>query len=371
MRVAVIHNKTLEDSEPFIRAHIESLPAEVKLIYGLPPQFDGRDLIRPSLGTAVRLGLRFLQGLRPARGWERWALTCAYLAGFDQIKPDIALIEYGTLGALAHDACRRARVPFVVHFHGHDTSRIETLDKFGDDYRKMFQDAAGIVAVSQPMRDKLIDLGAPANRVHLNPYGVDCSDDGTVGHNDTAPVLLAVGRMVEKKAPHLTLLAFYNALAEVPDAQLRIIGDGPLLPICQDLAENLHVQDKVVFLGRQGHEVVFQELSRARAFVQHSIEASDGDCEGTPVAILEASAAGIPVIATKHAGIPEAVIDGETGFLVDERDVASMSQRMIEVCRSPELAATLGTHARRHIRQHYSLQKSIGNLNSILEQCLS
>ena len=91
--------------------------------------------------------------------------------------------------------------------------------------------------------------------------------------------------------------------------------------------------------------------------------------EGMPVAVLEASASGLPVISTRHGGISEAVVEGHTGFLVDEHDVPSMANRMLRVIEDATLAARLGQAGRRHIREHYSQADRLKRLASILEAC--
>ena len=150
-----------------------------------------------------------------------------------------------------------------------------------------------------------------------------------------------------------------------------MVGDGPLLTPCRDLARGLGIESSVAFLGAQSHHVVRDEMLAARAFVQHSIEASSGDCEGTPVAILEAGASGLPVVATRHAGIPDVVIEGETGLLVDEKDVTGMASRMRRLAEDPGLAGNMGRAAREHIRRHFSMERSIDGLWRIIEGCLS
>jgi glycosyltransferase involved in cell wall biosynthesis len=108
-------------------------------------------------------------------------------------------------------------------------------------------------------------------------------------------------------------------------------------------------------------------MRQARAFVQHSVQTSYGDSEGTPVGILEGGAAGLPVVATRHAGIQDVIIDGETGLLVDEGDVDSMAESMIRLGENPVLAAELGKAARKRICAEFSMEKSIDNLWGIIE----
>jgi colanic acid/amylovoran biosynthesis glycosyltransferase len=177
--------------------------------------------------------------------------------------------------------------------------------------------------------------------------------------------------MVEKKGPQQTLMAFARVLKQFPDARLRMIGDGELLGPCRDLAASLAIDHAVVFLGSQPHEVVRQEMQQARAFVQHSIIAADGDSEGTPVSILEAGAAGLPVVSTRHAGIPDVVVEGKTGLLVEEGRIDEMAQHMLALARNPGFADELGRSAAAHIRRTYTMSQSIRRLARVLEAAAS
>jgi glycosyltransferase involved in cell wall biosynthesis len=141
--------------------------------------------------------------------------------------------------------------------------------------------------------------------------------------------------------------------------------------VCRDLVKALRIEDAVVFLGAQQHSIVAEEMRQATIFVQHSIEPESGDCEGTPVGILEASASGLPVVSTYHGGIPDVVIDGETGFLVAERDVREMAQRIELLLSDRERARSMGAGARRRIERYFSLGSSINRLRGILESCAS
>jgi len=148
-----------------------------------------------------------------------------------------------------------------------------------------------------------------------------------------------------------------------------MLGDGPLLPGCRELVKSLAIEEGVTFLGAQPPSVVREEMRRARCFVQHSVVASSGDSEGTPVAILEAGATGLPVVSTRHAGIPDVVVEGETGLLVAEHDVEGMAQCMLAVAQDPELAGRLGRAGRARIETCFSIERSIGGLWRIIQSC--
>jgi glycosyltransferase involved in cell wall biosynthesis len=232
----------------------------------------------------------------------------------------------------------------------------------------MFGQARSIIAVSRHMRDQLIDLGAPPEKIEFNPYGIDV-DLFSKGEPATAPpVFLAVGRFVAKKAPDQTIEAFAKISAKYPDARLEMIGDGPLHKSCRDLARHLGVSERVKFWGAIPHLEAARIMARARCFVQHSITPDSGDMEGTPLAVLEAMATRLPVVATRHGGIVDVVSDGETGYLVDEFDVASMANAMARLIESPKTASRMGAAGRAFVLTNHSMDQQIGALASILQR---
>jgi colanic acid/amylovoran biosynthesis glycosyltransferase len=352
-------------TETFIRGHIEELPARVVLVHGWRPSIGTRPIL-----SAPRLGAYKLWRTLTHAGLGT-ETTAAYLQAFRRYGVEAVLAEYGEMGVLVMEACRRAALPLIVHFHGYDASLHSVLQEHAETYPTMFREATAIVAVSRAMEKKLITLGAPPAKVYYNPYGVDCAQFEGADPASAPPIFVAVGRFTEKKAPQLTLSAFAQVYQIRPDARLRMIGEGPLLDDCRKLAEQLGISEAVKFLGAQTPEVVRQELKGSRCFVQHSVEASTGDSEGTPVSILEAGATGLPVVSTRHAGIPDVVIEGETGFLVDERDVAGMAQHMLRLVEDPGLARQMGLAGRRQIEMHFSKQQRLGNLWQIIESCLA
>ena len=352
-------------SETFIRGHIERLPARVTLLYGWPLAHEGRPILSVPRRAAHKLQRMLLRG-----GIER-ELTEAYATAFRRARADAVLAEYGPVGVLVWEACRRLGVPLVVHFHGYDASVREVLEEHRETYPAMFRAACAVVAVSRAMREKLISLGAPPEKVHYNPYGIDCGEFGGADPASAPPVFVAVGRFVEKKAPHLTLRAFAEVRRAHPSARLRMVGEGPLLESCRALASELGLDGAVEFLGAQSHERVREEMRAARCFVQHSVEAPNGDCEGTPLGILEAGASGLPVVSTRHAGIPDVVVEGETGLLVEEGDVGSMAEMMERLAADAALAGRMGRAARRRIAENFSVERSDRNLWDIIESCMS
>jgi glycosyltransferase involved in cell wall biosynthesis len=137
------------------------------------------------------------------------------------------------------------------------------------------------------------------------------------------------------------------------------------------MAKSLNISGSVEFAGSKSHQEVAHLMRHVRAFVQHSITASSGDSEGTPVAIQEAGGSGLPVIGTIHAGIPDVVQDGVTGFLVKEGDIEGMAQRMKEIAQNPQLAASMGEAAKTRILSQFTLDHSIQGLSKVIETAVN
>jgi len=350
-------------SETFIRAHIERLPWQTVPVYGGGWR---RNVEGESLWPVLRYPGGALMRIVPAAGRALYARALARV--LKRLRIDVALAEYGMTGAEIQHACRIAGVPLVVCFYGFDAWRASLVARYLPAYQRMFVGAAAIVAVSSSICQRLLEWGAPAYKVHHIVCGADPEQFGGAAPGAAEPRFVAVGRFVEKKAPQLTVRAFREVVAEAPSATLTMVGDGPLLEPTRRLAAELGLASHVDFPGVLPPEQVAALLARARGFVQHSVTASDGDREGTPVAIVEAQMSGLPVVATRHSGIPEVVLDGETGLLVDEGDTAAMGRAMAQLAHDPVLAGRLGHRAREHARARFALGESLQTLAKVLER---
>jgi glycosyltransferase involved in cell wall biosynthesis len=368
--VCVISPQQNAYSQTFVRAHKEYLPAQVKSLYASDYETVSDDfgpLVRPALGPRLRRAVLRRSLNLDANYFQQQELE-SYLV---KNKIEVVLAEFAPTATLMMDACKNTKVPLITHFHGFDAYRQRTLDTFGRRYQELFEISSAIIAVSRDMLAQLKTLGAPAEKLHYNSCGVDqhAFSGGDPARNP--PTFVAVGRFVSKKAPHLTMLAFKQTLAKVPDARLVMIGDGPLWEACFQMRRALGLENTVELPGPKSHREVSATMERARAFVQHSVRTQDGDSEGTPVAVLEAGASALPVVATRHAGIKDAVIDQKTGFLVDEGDIDTMAAHMTRLAQDAQLAADLGRAGREWIVAEYSMKNSIENLWNIIKTTMA
>lgn len=353
-----------EVTETFIRAHVRYLDGSAHLLSARTHDLLSRTPLQRS--APYRFVRKIFRELHLSEiEQER---VRAYRSIFQETAANVVLAEYGPTAVKLVEACVELDLPLVAHFHGYDASRHTTLEQYLGDYERVFEVAEAIVAVSLPMREKLIELGAPPEKVYWNPCGADSSLFEPASFAAPDPVFLSVGRFVPKKGPHLTLLAFARVLETHPNARLRMVGEDFLLDACRDLAKALGIEHAVTFLGARPHEEVQAEMQRAWCFVQHSVEAHSGDSEGTPVSVLEAGASALPVVATRHAGIPEVILDGKTGYLVDERDVEAMAERMLRIAGDKAHARQLGLANRKRVLSYYDVRDRVHRLSKILKK---
>ncbi|MBB6001965.1 glycosyltransferase [Arcicella rosea] len=353
-------------SETFIRDQIEQLQPTITIYEGWYPslnQVDKSFLPFPFNYLLIRGGLR---RLFPKVYHKIYTFFLSNYLIENNI--DVVLAQYGPMGAILVDACNKANVGLVVHFHGFDANEKVTLSKFLPLYKKMFKSVKGIIAVSKDMREKLIGFGANPDTTIFNSCFVDTNKFTLGKPEENDNVFITVGRFTEKKSPFSTIRAFKKVTESISDVKMIMIGEGELLSEAKTLAKELEVDSLIDFRGAKLPHEIAESLKSARVFLQHSMIASNGDSEGTPVSVLEASATGLPIVSTRHAGIKDAVVHGETGFLVEEGDWASMAEYMIKLIEDPALAGRMGRAARKHIEENYEMSKRVQTLREILEK---
>ncbi len=260
--------------------------------------------------------------------------------------PDVFHAHFGNIGAGYAFLRKALNRPFVVTFHGYDLRR--GLRDNGRRYADLFRKADAIIAISEYSRTQLLRMGCPERSLHVIPLGIDPARFHPLEKQpDKKNVcLITVARLAREKNLELALRAVAEARKALPQLTLhyRIIGDGPARRDLEDVAQSLGLSD--VWAGTKEPAAIARELRAADLFLLSSIE------EVAPVAILEAMASGLPVIATRVGAIPE-LITPETGLLVDSGDLPGMSAALQKLCQDHALRTTLGAAARERILQHY------------------
>lgn len=347
MTVALLVSSLQEGSETFVKRHIELLGKDTVVIYGgLTPfkteQFDESD------SFFVKMLFRFrslfdnslsIRDFLLQRLLKKYAIKTCYA-------------EFGPVGAGALKACKKSDVNLIVNFHGYDAFRLDILNDYKSQYQALFEYCKSIVVVSQSMREHIQALGCAEDKLVYMP----CYPDPKFGQLNYSPSqkrITFIGRFVEKKAPWLLILAFREVLSQHPDAELWMVGDGPLKSICESTVNALNIPN-VTFTGMVAHDELNSVFASTMVYAQHSIIAANGDREGTPVSIMEALSAGIPIVSTRHEGIQDIINSDEVGLLIDEQDVLGMAKAICQLLGDEALRLTMSANAKLRAKEIFS-----------------
>ncbi|MGI5211555.1 glycosyltransferase [Plantactinospora sp. CA-290183] len=284
-----------------------------------------------------------------------------------QLRPAVVHAHFGGDGWLVSRAAERLGVPLVITLHGYDVTREPKAAgirgiRYRRNLRTAFERATLVIAVSEFIRQQAIALGADPAKVRVHHIGVTVPPA-------PAPTpkrwdVLFVGRFVEKKGID-DLVEAVGTLGQ-PRPRLLFIGTGPLEAPMRERAAALGLD--ATFLGVQEPAVVRRSMAESRIFVSPSKTASDGDSEGLPTTILEAASLGLPTVSTRHSGIPEGVVHGETGLLGAEGDRAALARHIRQLLTDDALRTRLGDQARRHVAAHFDLRKQTALLEELYDE---
>jgi glycosyltransferase involved in cell wall biosynthesis len=236
--------------------------------------------------------------------------------------------------------------PVVITARGTDINLISHYRLARRWIRWAAQGAAGIVAVSDALRDRLIELGVPGSRIEVLRNGVDlelfapqdrAAARRELGLGTKGPVVLSVGWLIPRKGHDLAI----RAATAMPEVRLVIVGDGPEAPALQRLARQLGSSERVRFLGSMAQERLATVYSAADVLVLASTR------EGLPNVLLEALACGTPVIATAVWGTPEIVASPVSGRLVDQATPQAITAALRDLLADPPARAAVRAYAER------------------------
>ena len=276
------------------------------------------------------------------------------------------LAEFGHIGANLAPVAQAHGLPAYAYFRGFDASKRLQSPRIVRRYRRAMPRLTGVISVSRFLLDNLAAQGIEHPSSHVIPTGVD-TELFRPGDKDPH-LVLAVGRIVPKKAPMVTIEAFAAVARDFPQHRLEIVGDGEMRGVCAERARALGLAERIIFHGARDHSFVRERLARASVFLQHSVTDPEGNTEGLPTAVQEAMASGAAVVSTYHAGIPEAVEPGVTGMLVAEHDSAGFAEALRAVIAEPGRAEALGRTARAVAEERFDFRKLHARLEALIRQ---
>jgi len=292
--------------------------------------------------------------------------------GFLKERFDIVHAHFGPNG-LRSLILKKLNLPikFVTTFYGYDLATY--VNCHGNEiYHDLFRHGDSFIYISEAGKEKLLKLGAPEEKMNKIPMGIDLKKMHFKERSYNPPEkirLLSVGRLVEMKGREYAIKAIAKLKDRYP-IQYHIVGDGELREDLQRLISDMELDDTVKLWGWVGSEQLDQLYENAHLFIHPSVTSSDGNQEGQGVVLLEAQAHGIPVIATDHGAFPDSVINGKTGFLVPERDVESLAERIDYLIKNPKLWPQMGHAGRAFVEHNYEIKELNKKLIGIFKETL-
>ncbi len=265
-------------------------------------------------------------------------------------------------------------LPLLVTLHGYDvTVRDVSRNPLHQVLRQrglaqLHRRVTSYLCVSKFIREKAIAAGFPSKKLVVHNIGVDLSQFQPSRKAVSGNTVLFVGRLTEKKGCGSLIRAMLRVRECVPSANLVISGDGPLRSSLEQFARNIGAS--VAFTGRVDHDAVRTYMESARVFVVPSVTAPNGDSEGLPMVLVEAQALGIPVVATRHAGIPEGILDGERGLLADEFDVDDLARQITQLLLRPHLWNDIHLRSPEFVSKHFDLRHQTELLEDIYDSAI-
>lgn len=266
------------------------------------------------------------------------------------------------------------RIPLIVSFYGFDASVAIYNRWHRSAFQRLFNLVDLVLVEGSRLKKRLEDAGCDGSKLKIQRIPVNLDQFSFIPRKlkpGEKIKILMCGRFVEKKGFPVGIKAFANVCQGREDLELRIVGDGPERAALENLVRELKVERSVKFLGFLDYEAYSAEVRRIHLFMAPSLTASNGDTEGgAPTALLEMQASGVPVISTLHADIPEVVLDGKSAFLVPERNVEMLSQRLNYLVCHPEIWAEMGEAGRRFVEERHDVNVCARNLELIYTQVL-
>ena len=289
-------------------------------------------------------------------------------------RADVLHVYFGHTGVHLLPFLHRWQGPTIVSFHGMDVQTRENDPAYEQKLRELLQTTTLVLARSHSLQERLLALGCPPEKLRMNRTGIPLEQFPCV--NRTAPAdggwrFAQACRLIEKKGLDDALHAFARFAADHPKARFTIAGEGPLLGALQHLRSELGLDGQVEFVGFLKGADLCRLYHDSHIFLHPSRITADGNQEGVPNSMLEAMATGLPVLATHHGGIPEAVRDGISGILVAERDRGALHAAMQRLTTEPGLWHRMSSAASADVREHFESSAQISRLEDAYFEAVS
>lgn len=370
--IAVFRHNLFRISEPFITQQAQQLRR-------YRPLYLGRMRFGAAPAGAESLALQDLDLWLPRAGLQMLTRNPGpYQRLLGDRRPALIHAHFGIEGVYALPLAQRLGVPLVTTFHGFDatlsTAALLTSPAWAN-YpmfrRRLARQGDLFLCASSFIRDRVLAMGFPGARTRIHYIGVDCQAIQPRDPSEETPTIVHVARLVEVKGTQYLIRAFERVARRSANVELAIIGDGPLKRSLQALVKSLGLDHRVRFLGALPHAQVLAWMRKAAMLVLPSVRTATGRVEGLGMVMLEAAATGVPVVGSRIGGIPEGVIDGETGLLAPERDVDALARCIGDLLDNPGARLRMGAQARALVEERFDIRRQTEMLEGFYDSVLS
>ena len=287
---------------------------------------------------------------------------------------DLMHIYFGHTGVHLLPFIEQWKKPCLVSFHGADVAVKQDIANYPTKLRSLFNAVPLVLARSQSLANRLIQFGCPREKLRVNRTGIPL-DEFPLVERQAPPNgrwrIMQACRLIPKKGVATSLRAFAVFKRDFPNAEFFIAGKGPLQSELEMLAAGLGVSNDVHFVGFLSQSKLLGLYLSSHLFLHPSETPPDENQEGIPNSILEAMATGLPVLATRHGGIPEAVEHGRSGVLVQEEDYLGLAQSMKEIANNPSGLYQMGMNARMAVSARFEQEAQARLLESFYEEAIA
>jgi colanic acid/amylovoran biosynthesis glycosyltransferase len=303
---------------------------------------------------------------------EPWRISQGELAALTRLlnieDAQLLHIYFGHIAVHLLPLIRSWPRPSIVSFHGADVMVDMNKPAYRQATTEMLSGVRRVLVRSESLRRAVMRLGCDERKIEILRTGIPLDQfpfrERAVPRNGEWRLVQAC-RLIEKKGLPVTLRAFAIFKKQYPRAILEIAGEGPLLPSLKKLAAELDLADSVRFLGFLSQEALRELFYQSHIFLHPSETGSDGNQEGVPNSMLEAMATGLPVFATKHGGIPEAIESGVSGVLVPEGDFAELAGKLLKVVKNTESLGGVALAGSNRVAREFDQTNQVRRLEEI------
>jgi colanic acid/amylovoran biosynthesis glycosyltransferase len=268
---------------------------------------------------------------------------------------------------------KKTGLPLVTTFYGLDVNKLSQRRIWKSRYARLFTEGDIFTVEGDHMAEALADIGCPRQKIRVIPLGVDIDKiiRYRVPKTGTTIKIMFVGLQREKKGALYAAATFARSARKNPHCEFHVLGDGPFAAPVKSLLKDEGVLSRSRFYGYVPLETYYGLLGQMDIVIAPSITGRDGDTEGgAPVVVIEAQAAGIPVVGTMHCDIPNIVVDEETGLLCEERDVETLADNLDRLISNKALREKMGKAAHIRASLHFSIQRQVDDLNKLYRSLL-